>query len=98
MAFVNFGSWSDLEKYISTHAYVHYKAPLDVYPTLVCVTKKFKNGKLRLKYANGAFTVDSSHLDRFCYDASLINYVALTETDDEIDDVDLHEDLHDRDR
>lgn len=60
-----FASWFDLLTYLESHTIVHYKAPLDLYPVPVVVTKKFKNGKLRIKWAHGSFTADIGHRQRF---------------------------------
>ena len=61
----SFGCWYGLQQYLENHAYVYYQAPLDLHPVIVCVKKKFKNGKLRIAWAHGEFTADASHLDRF---------------------------------
>jgi hypothetical protein len=62
---LTFNSWEDLIAYLDGHNTVFYQAPLDRYPVPVDVTRRFKNGKLRLNYRNGSFTADRGHLDRF---------------------------------
>lgn len=66
ISFAPFDSWAELLEHVNK-LQVHYKCPLDFYPSLVIVLKQFKNGKLRIKAAhNGvAFTVDKDHLSRF---------------------------------
>ena len=66
-ALAPFACWYGLQCYLDDHAYVYYKAPLDFSPVIVTVTKRFKNGKLRLAWAHGSFTADPGHLDRFLY-------------------------------
>lgn len=62
-----FGCWTGLLAYLDSHATVYYQAPLDLRPSLACVVKRFKNGKLRLAVGPYTFTADSGHLDRFRY-------------------------------
>lgn len=65
-----FGCWTGLLDYLESNATVYYQAPLDTTPTLVWVTKRFKNRKLRLLPLvrdPHPFTVDPGHLDRFRY-------------------------------
>jgi hypothetical protein len=61
-----FGSWAALLTYLDAHSnIVFYHAPLDLHPVIVVVTKRFKNGKLRVRSGSLAFTADGGHLDRF---------------------------------
>jgi hypothetical protein len=64
-----FTTWAALIHFLDQNDnLVYYKAPLDRHPIGVIVTKRFKNGKLRVKsHHNNAysFTVDETHLDRF---------------------------------
>lgn len=60
-----FACWYGLQLYLETHAYVYYKAPLDLRPVPVVCIKRFKNGKLRIQYHDVKFTADPRHLDRF---------------------------------
>ena len=63
-----FASWYGLLHYLERHEnIVYYQAPMDRYPCMVVVSKVFKNGKLRIKYHDMAFTADRGHLDRFRY-------------------------------
>lgn len=64
--FNTFSSWNELGQYLESHNnIVYYKAPLDTVPNIVCVVKRFKNGKLRIAYGPCKFTVDETHLNRF---------------------------------
>ncbi len=61
-----FADWAALIAYLDQHSnIVHYQAPLDRYPLPVVIMKRFKNGKLRIRYHDVAFTADRGHLDRF---------------------------------
>lgn len=63
-----FRTWEELLGYCVQHngkGALYYQAPLDRYPTHIEVTKRFKNGKLRVSHLFGSFTADSGHLTRF---------------------------------
>jgi len=61
-----FETWDALLAYLDAHNdIVHYQAPLDRHAVPVVVTRRFKNGKLRIAYHHYGFTADRGHLDRF---------------------------------
>jgi hypothetical protein len=63
-----FVSWLAVIHYCEIHAWVYYKAPMDLSSTVVAVRRVFKNGKIRLTPPSGhSFTADRAHLDRFSY-------------------------------
>lgn len=69
-AMETFASWYGLLCYLEDHNdIVHYQAPMDIHPVPVVITKKFKNGKLRVAFRDITFTADKSHLDRFRWKA-----------------------------
>lgn len=65
-----FKSWEELRVYLDAHSnIVHYRAALDRHAVPVVVTRKFKNGKLRINYRDITFTACRGHLDRFFHKA-----------------------------
>ncbi len=63
-----FKSWGALLAYLDAHSdIVHYKAPMDRHAVPICVTRRFKNGKLRCVYHHYKFTADQGHLARFVH-------------------------------
>lgn len=63
-----FGSWFDLLTYLEEHNdIVYYQPPMDHWPNIVVITKKFKNGKLRVAFGPYSFTADKTHLHRFMW-------------------------------
>jgi hypothetical protein len=71
-AFARFPTWAALLDYLrdcdALERRIYYHAPMDVRPVQVCVSRVFKNGKVRIaKPAHDvdAFTADEGHLDRF---------------------------------
>ena len=63
-----FACWFGLLEYLREHNnIVYYKAPLDFHPTMIVVSKVYKNGKLRVKARDVSFTADAGHLDRFMW-------------------------------
>ena len=63
--FSTFGCWYGLQTAIDEKVSLYYHAPLDTAPRPVFVTKRFRNGKIRVTSGEVAFTADPSHLDRF---------------------------------
>lgn len=63
--YLGFSSWDELLAHIDADRNLFYHAPLDRFPSLVAVRRRFKNGKLRVWSGSLAFTADSGHLDRF---------------------------------
>jgi hypothetical protein len=65
--FSPFGCWYGIQAALDDKVRLYYKAPLDTAPRPVFVTKRFKNGNLRLTSGEVTFTADPSHLERFCW-------------------------------
>ncbi len=64
----SFNCWNDVLTYLGEHNNIcYYHAPMDINPCIVTVTKRFKNGKLRIAVGPYSFTADKNHLDRFRY-------------------------------
>lgn len=65
--FAGFASWHGVLHAAENKVSLFYLAPLDGCPRPVFVTKRFKNGKLRVTGGEVTFTADSGHLDRFSW-------------------------------
>lgn len=63
--FATFGCWHGVLHAIENGVSLYYQAPLDGCPRPVFVTKRFKNGKVRVTGGEVTFTADAFHLDRF---------------------------------
>jgi hypothetical protein len=74
-----FKSWTALLAYLDAHSnIVHYRAPLDRHAVPVVVTRRFKNGKLRVAYHRASFTADQGHLARFVHKVDWDAWVLFT--------------------
>ncbi len=66
-----FATWEDLYTFCAQNdtytAPLYYRAPLDVYPVKVAITRAYKNGKLAVEPTSSAptFKADAGHLERF---------------------------------
>lgn len=60
-----FLTWADLLEHVDRRSALYYQAPLDLHPRRVTITRKFKNGKLRVCTGTMYFTANSAHLSSF---------------------------------
>ncbi len=72
--FQPYESWYEVLLDAERSAIFWYMAPLDPHPVKVVVTKVFKNGKIRVRWAHGAFTADIGHRNRFFRRVTSLDY------------------------